>query len=406
MGGSSSTCYEKFDDVRSGFYAGLESTDEKFKRDVFELVMSKGALEAAKITDKSTAESSGMVKMSQDQLPDPGANNHVEVTAKDAAGNSVDPKSAANGNQYISIYDKSFLSVTYSENKDFKTAKQCVDEYSQNLMNLVNAGVSAGEAAAGSPLAVVGTLFSNANSIVDSIGGIIKTSLNLAAVSSGVGIQQTIETTFVPGGIYVCNLIYTANSNLQTARKTETCAMSICHTIICTSTDLINAMRNQQLISQQMTLMSHFSLDVIRKQGEILGWSDVYPKFITLGVARNKAKFVQISKEMESYLAGMPYRSEQEPSLQGIDLTNMADYSRALTNFKDFGRYMGYKGAKDLVDTLIESCYEEDFDTAHEIIVSRKEDLKELKTNSMEDYDKFYHSYQDAIQTLRSMLGF
>jgi len=251
------------------------------------------------------------------------------------------------------------------------------------------------------------SLFSNSSTIIQSVGSIIKTSLNLASVSTGVGIRQTNEKTFVPGGIYVCNLIYAANSSVQTSSRTEMATMSLCRTIVATSTDLINAMRNQQLIAQQMTLLGSQSLDVVRKQGEIIGWSKVYPKYIVLSIAKTKAQFVKVSQEMAAYLASDKYKfTEQEPDISGKDLTDIKVYADTLELMKQYGIWSGYKTASDVVGGLIESTVDTDIKEASDIIAANKEDLKELKTNSMEDYDKFYHTYSETVKQLQQMLGY
>jgi len=256
-------------------------------------------------------------------------------------------------------------------------------------------------------MAIVSSLFSNSSTIIQSVGSIIKTSLNLASVSTGVGIRQTNEKTFVPGGIYVCNLIYAANSSVQTSSRTEMATMSLCRTIVATSTDLINAMRNQQLIAQQMTLLGSQSLDVVRKQGEIIGWSKVYPKYVVLSIAQSKAQFIKVSQEMAAYLASDKYKfTEQEPDISGKDLTDIKVYAATLDLMKQYGIWYGYKTAKDVVDSLIIASIDLDIADAREIINSSKEDLKELKTNSMEDYDKFYHSYAETVTHLQQMLGY
>ena len=409
MGGSpSKTVYQSFDEVRGTFYADLEKTNAAFEQRVFNLVMSKGQFDASNIeTQKKVLDTSGKVKLDEKDLPDPKQNNQAEVKTKDENGNETDPAKATSSNQYIAIYDKKYMSVTYSGNKDFKGVKQAVDEYGKELNNLFTAGAGAGAAAAsGNPLSVVKTLFSNSDSIMGSITGIVKTTLNLVSVQSAVGITEYVESTFIPGGIYVCNLVYTANSQVQTSSKTESAAMSICHTIVCTSTDLINAMRNQQLISQQMVLMSNFSLDVMQKQGEILGWGEAYPSFLKLTLTTKKSKFNEVSNYMKSHLAGLPWKADQGPTAAGKDLTELAVYQSSLNDFKNYGFYRGYTSAIELVDTIIEAALDStDMSEFKDSLKDCKEALAELKSSTLEDYNTFYKTYQDAIEKLRSMIG-
>jgi len=345
------------------------------------------------------------VKFDEKKVAD---NSKADVKAKDASGNTADPnKKPSAGNIYISIYDKEYQSVTYSENKDYKGVKTAIDEYTKTLADVFKVGGAAAGASSGSPMDIVKSLFSNSDTIINSVGSIVKTSLNLASVSNGVGITSTNEKTFIPGGIYVCNLIYSANSSIQTSSKTQVATMCLCRTIVATSIDLINAMLNQQLISQQMVLLGNKSLDVQRKQGEILGWSKVYPKYITLSVSKSKSQYTKVSQEMAAYLAADKFKfTDQEPDISGKNLQDMKVYAEVLEMMKQYGIWSGYKSAKELVDALIEGALDaDDMSDAKDIITGSKEDLKELKTNSLEDYDKFVASFDQAVDQLRKMLG-
>src|SRR3990167_10377593 len=365
MGGSPSRILESFFGIRDSFHGEFVEANDDFERRVLGL-LSRVNSESKLENRQNTLETSSQLSLNENDLPDVDNNNQPNIRTD---------------NQCIVIYDKQYVSAIFAQS-NFGDITNVVENHVNELNDFVCSS-------ADGSLTVVKRLLLD-GSTPKSVGAIVKTAINLACVQSAVGISQYEQWTFVPSGVFVCNLIFTTNAKIGT----ESVPLSICRTIVCTSTHMLDAL-NREI--GKLEILSNYYCDAVAKLGEIAGWAEAYPNFIKLAATSDKSKFEKASMSMKNNLNLFPWNSEQAPR-KGKDVTDPFCVQAMANDFKAYGKYIGFASAIKYVDALVSS---DDISAYKDIVRDCKGAINELKSNTVYDYENFLQGYQQAMENER-----